>query len=208
MDQPELNPQLSPTPWHPLPPTPHGNLRELVRNPLNYFLTITREFGDIICYRPAPDTAVLINHPDFIHHVLVDNHRNYTKDTFSNQAFKKAIGPGLINFEGEAWLRQRRLMQPAFHHSRLEPMDGMIVQATLDMLDRWQISRTNHQPVDVAREMAALTMTITCRALFGVDLGTEVYAIGEIINSVATLLEKPNHPRLQQAKDGVFWRGR
>ncbi len=170
-----------------------------MRNPLNYFHSITQQYGDIVCYRPAPETAYLINHPDYIHHVLVDNHHNYSKDTYSNQAFKKAIGPGLINFEGEAWLRQRRLMQPAFHHNRLMQLDEMIVQAADDMLDQWQSRCDNGTPVDIAREMAALTMTITCRAMFGVDLGDEVFTIGEIINGVATLLEKPSHPRLQEA---------
>lgn len=186
-------------PEHHLPPAPRGSLRELVRDPLNYFLSITRQYGDIVCYRPAPDTAFLINHPDYIRHVLVDNQRNYSKDTYSNQAFKKAIGEGLINLEGEAWLRRRRLMQPAFHSDRLAALDEMIVEAAQEMLRRWQDCYEQGQPVDVAREMAALTMTITAQALFGVNLGAEVNAIGEIINPVADLLEKPNHPRLQQA---------
>jgi cytochrome P450 len=182
-----------------LPPIPNGRLRELVRDPLSYFTSITRQYGDVVCYRPAPETAFLINHPDYIRHVLVDNQRNYSKDTYSNRAFKKAIGEGLINYEGTAWLRQRRLMQPAFHHNRLEPLAGMIVQATGEMLDRWQAQFSHKPVVDMAREMAALTMTITSRALFGVDLGEEVKEIGEIINGVADLLEKPNHPRLIQA---------
>jgi len=182
-----------------LPPTPRGTVRELVRNPLSYFLSITHQYGDIVCYRPAPDPAYLINHPNYIHHVLVDKHRNYSKETYSNQAFKQIIGEGLINLEGDAWMRQRRLMQPAFHHTRLEKLDSLIVQATLDMLERWQGLYQQSQPVDVAREMAALTMTITSRALFGVDLGDEVKAIGEIINEVANLTEKPRDPRLQQA---------
>jgi cytochrome P450 len=207
MNQPEKNSGVSPTKRQNLPPTPQGSLRELVRNPLNYFHSITQRYGDIVCYRPAPETAYLINHPDYIHHVLVDNHHNYSKDTYSNQAFKKAIGPGLINFEGEAWLRQRRLMQPAFHHNRLMQLDGRIVQAADNMLDQWQTHFGNGTPVDIAREMAALTMTITCQAMFGVDLGDEVFTIGEIINGVATLLEKPSHPRLQAAMRDV-WRCR
>jgi cytochrome P450 len=182
------------------PPTPKGSVRELVRNPLNYFLTLTRQYGDIICYRPAPDTAYLINHPDYIRHVLVDQHHNYNKDTYSNQAFKKAIGSGLINFEGDTWLRQRRLMQPAFHRARLEPFAEMIVHTVQEMLDRWQDRYREGQPVDIAREMAALTMTITARAFLGVDLRDQVMALGEIINGVADLLEKPNHPRIQQAR--------
>ncbi len=195
----EANSEHPPVSQHVLPPTPKGNLRDLVRDPLNYFLSITRQYGDIVCYRPAPDTAYLINHPDYIHHVLVDNHQNYSKDTYSNQAFKKAIGPGLINFEGSEWLNQRRLSQPAFHHTQLEPLDEMIVQAANDMLDQWQTHYQNNQPVDIAREMAALTMKITCKALFGVDLGSEVREIAELINGVATLLQKPNHPHLKGA---------
>jgi cytochrome P450 len=182
-----------------IPPKPLGSVRELVRNPLGYFLSISRQYGDIVCYRPAPDTAYLLNHPDYIRHVLVENQRNYSKDTYSNQAFKKIVGESLMNMEGEAWLYHRRLMQPAFHHTRLEPLDGMIVQAAQDMIARWQIYYDQGQPVDVAREMAALTMTITSRVLFGVDLGDEVNAMGEIVNGVADLTEKPNHPRLQQA---------
>jgi cytochrome P450 len=182
-----------------LPPIPRGGLRELVRDPLGYFSSIVNQYGDIVCYRPAPDTAYLINHPAMIRQVLVDNQRNYSKETYSNQAFKKAIGEGLINLEGNAWLRQRRILQPAFHHTRLEALDVMIVQATGEMLERWQAAHLRGASVDVAREMAALTMTITTRALFGVDLGDEVKEIGEIINGVADLIEKPNHPRLQQA---------
>jgi cytochrome P450 len=196
----EIDSRLPPSsPERRLPPAPRGSVRELVRDPLGYFLTISRQFGDVVCYRPAPDSAYLINHPEYIHHVLVENQRNYSKDTYSNQSVKKIIGESLLNLEGDAWLRQRRLMQPAFHHTRLEPLDGMIVQAVQDMIARWQINYNQGQPVDVAREMAALTMTITARALFGVDLGDEVNEIGEIVNGVADIIEKPNQPRLHEA---------
>ncbi|OGO26781.1 MAG: hypothetical protein A2W33_02355 [Chloroflexi bacterium RBG_16_52_11] len=201
MIPPETTPESAPSaPAQRLPPIPVGSVRELVRNPLNYFLALTRQYGDITCYRPAPDTAYLINHPDYIRQVLIDNHHNYSKDTYSNQAFKLAIGPGLLNFEGDAWLRQRRLMQPAFHHARIESYEPMIVQTTQSLLDRWQRHYENSQPVDVAREMAALTMAITARAFLGVDLSNIVGSLGEIINGVADLLEKPNHPRVQQAR--------
>ena len=48
-------------------------------------------------------------HPDYIHHVLVENGRNYNKDTFTNSAFKKIIGSSLINLEGDAWLQRREV---------------------------------------------------------------------------------------------------
>ena len=62
------------------PPAPHLRARELLRDPLNFFLTLTRDYGDVVCYRSAPEPAYLINHPDLVKQILVDNNRNYTKD--------------------------------------------------------------------------------------------------------------------------------
>jgi len=174
-------------------------MREMVRNPLQFFQNIALQYGDIVCYRPAPEPAYLLNHPDYIRHVLVDNNRNYSKDTRSNQIFGKVAGQGLITAEGETWRKQRRMMQPAFHHRRIEQLDGMIVEITKSMLGRWQVSFESDRPIDIAREMAALTLTVTTRALFGVDLGEDARKLGEIINRAANYFEKPSHPQLVQS---------
>src|SRR5512143_347257 len=183
-----------------LPPAPSGSsLRQLVRDPLNFYQSLAGEYGDVVCYRPAPDTAYLINHPDYVRHVLLDNNRNYSKATYSNMIFNKVIGEGLLTSEGETWRKQRRMMQPAFHHTRLEQLDKMITDATLVMLEGWQQAYQQGRPIDLPREMAALTLTVTTRALFGVDLGEEVREVGEIVNRAASLLEKPSSPRLVQS---------
>jgi cytochrome P450 len=185
---------------HRLPPTVSGaNIREMVRNPLQFFQNIALQYGDIVCYRPAPEPAYLLNHPNYVRHVLVDNNRNYSKDTRSNQIFGKVVGQGLIVAEGETWRKQRRMMQPAFHHTRIEKLDSLVVEVTQSMLDGWQQAYDTNQPVDIAREMAALTLTVTTRSLFGVDLGDEVRELGEIINRAANYFEKPSHPQLIQS---------
>lgn len=201
MNQPELTSQSqNASSDRRLPPAPTGgSLRQLLHDPLKFFLSLTAQYGDIVLYRPAPDPAYLINHPDYVRHVLVDNNRNYTKSTSSNEVFKKVVGDGLLTSEGATWRRQRRMTQPAFHRTRLEKLDEMIVRATQSMLERWQGFYQENQPVDIAREMAALTLTITTRSLFGVDLGEEVREVGEIINRAASYLEKPSHPRLTQS---------
>jgi cytochrome P450 len=141
----------------------------------------------------------LINHPDYVRRVLLDNNRNYSKETHSNQVFNRVVAHGLLTSEGDTWRKQRRMMQPAFHHSRLEPLDAVIAEATDAMLGRWQGLHDQGQPVDVAREMAALTLSITTRALFGVILGEEVGAIGEMVNRAIASMEKPSDPRVQQS---------
>lgn len=182
------------------PPAPGVSSRELVRDPLKFFLTMTRQHGDIVCYRPMPEPAYLINHPDYVRHVLVDNNRNYSKETFSHQIFKKLMGDGLVTAEGDVWRKQRRMMQPAFHHTRLERLDALIANTTRMMLNRWERSYQQNEAIDVAREMAALTLTVTARALFGVDLGENAGAIGEIVNRVAASFEKPSNPEVIKAQ--------
>jgi cytochrome P450 len=131
--------------------------------------------------------------------VLVDNNRNYSKETRSNQIFNHVVADGLLTSEGEVWRKQRRLMQPSFHHSRLAPLDTMIGESTEAMLAQWRKSCDAGRPIDIAREMAALTLTITTRALFGVILGDQVREIGEMVNRAAQFLEKPSDPRVQQS---------
>ena len=82
--------------------------------------------------------------------------------------------------EGETWRQQRRMLQPAFSHARLRTLDTMIVKAAQAMLARWQRHYQAGQAIDISREMASLTLTVTTQALFGIDLGEEVNAIGEM----------------------------
>jgi cytochrome P450 len=182
-----------------LPPTPHGRDRELLRDPLSFFLTLTRQYGDVVCYRPAPEPAYLINHPDYIRHVLVDNNRNYSKGTYINQMFKNTVGDGLLVSEGDSWLRQRRLMQPTFNQGRLARLDGLITSEANLMLERWQAACAQNQPVNLPNEMSALTLAITTQALFGVNLGEDIRQVGQAVDMGTALLERPNNPRFQNA---------
>jgi cytochrome P450 len=138
-----------------LPPAPRLRNRELLKDPLSFFMNLTRQYGDVVCYRSAPDPAYLVNHPDHIRHILVDNNRNYSKATYINQMFKTAVGDGLLTSEGETWLRHRRLMQPAFNHHQLAQLDDLITSETARMLDRWREAASLDRPIHLAQEMSA-----------------------------------------------------
>jgi cytochrome P450 len=183
----------------PLPPNPRGSTRELVRQPLSFFLAITRQYGDVVCYRSAPEVAFLVNHPEHIRHILVENNRNYSKATYSNTKFKDVIADGLLVSEGDSWLRQRRLMQPAFHQNRLTQLVPLVTGETARVIKQMDAAAIEGQPVDISKLMASLTLSITTKALFGVDLGDEVNNVGDVINMAADLLEKPKHTRFQNA---------
>src|SRR5262249_58591455 len=59
-----------------------------------------------------------VNHPSYIEEVLVNQNRKFIKGRIL-RANKRLFGNGLLTSEGDFWLRQRRLAQPAFHRARI-----------------------------------------------------------------------------------------
>src|SRR5215510_15965188 len=91
------------------------------------------------------------------------------------RVFRKIDGDGLINSEGDFWLRQRRLIQKAFLHRRLGHYGKMAVNLTQRRLDRW----TEGAAINLDREMSELALEIAGETLFGVDLRDRVAWLGE-----------------------------
>ena len=169
----------------------------MVRAPHRFFLQLTRDYGDIVQYRAAPEQAYLINHPDFVKYVLVTNGRNYNKQTYLNKYLLQSVtGQGLLTSENPLWRRQRRLIQPFFHRKYLVNFTDLMVEATNQMLARFEQYAAQKAPFDMANEMMGLTLNIVSRALFGYDIEAHTARIGEAVN---TLIEigKPKRPLFQ-----------
>ncbi|RLS78773.1 MAG: cytochrome P450, partial [Planctomycetota bacterium] len=112
------------TPSSSLPPGPTGsflmgNLRAFgEQRRIAFFMELTRKYGEIASFRLGPRRIFLISDPKLIEQVLVTDARHYIKH-FGARAYKPILGNGLVTSEGETWLRQRRLSQPAFLKQRV-----------------------------------------------------------------------------------------
>jgi cytochrome P450 len=101
---------------------------------------------------------------------------------------KPLLGQGLLTNEGQSWLHQRRLMQPAFHRKQLTTFGSLMTTATVDMQERWQSFVRDDQSVDIAVEMMRLTLRIVGQALFSIDLSNEASIVGQAFATIRTLL--------------------
>ena len=123
----------------PLPPGPAegfdlGGSDETLPRLREYFA----RYGDV--YRVfAPSRGVydyVINHPDDIKHVLLSNHRNYTKGQGMDRV-KILLGNGIMTSEGDFWRRQRRMMQPDFHRRVIDRFGALIHEVNEKFAERW-----------------------------------------------------------------------
>jgi cytochrome P450 len=160
--------------------TPFAAGRVMRRDPLAFVAALARDHGDVVCLRLGPLRVYSIHHPDGVKHVLQDNNQNYVKGEIIGRV-KVLIGEGLFTSEGDFWRRQRRLAQPAFHRERIATFAGTMVRRTAERLARWQPAVEQGQPIDVAAEMNALTLTIVGETLFGRDLSGEAAEAGRAL---------------------------
>jgi cytochrome P450 len=143
-----------------------------LRDPLGFLTGLEAEFGDIVTLRKGHSYAVF--HPDYVKHVLQDNHPNYTKGKRYKAALAPLMGNGLFTSDGAFWLRQRRLAQGAFQHEHIISFAGPMIECVAEFIDRWRKKARQGEAIALREELTELTLRIALRNLFSTDVDTEM----------------------------------
>jgi cytochrome P450 len=166
-------------------------------DPLDFNLTLARQFGDIAYYRVGPLRVYQLNHPDLARQILVEQPEKFQKARFINRAFRPFAGNGLLTSDGALWRRQRKLIQPAFHHKQLATYGDVMVSHALRMADSWRDGEVR----EIGSEMTKLTLGIVVKSLFGAEVTREAASIGVLM---ATVLDASNQ-RINSAVQIPSW---
>jgi len=153
-----------------------------VRDPMAFLQGFEAQYGDIVTLRSGRTYAVF--NPDYIKHVLQENAQNYQKGPRYRSMLLPYMGNGLLTSEGEFWLRQRRLAQPAFHRRHLEALTAPVQSSVADMLHGWDRQARQQRPVPLREELTTLTLRITLQNLFSTDADANLPAIEPAIHTI------------------------
>ncbi|MEP6924181.1 MAG: cytochrome P450 [Pyrinomonadaceae bacterium] len=155
-----------------------GHVMSFRRRPID-FLTRMAKLGDISYFKIGSQDAFFINHPDLVRDVFVVNHHKFHKG-IGLQKMKLLLGDGLLTSENELHLRQRRLVQPAFHRQRIAGYAASMIEFGERAANSWDSGAT----YDVSDEMMRLTLYIVSKTLFNADVESETEEISESVNKM------------------------
>ena len=143
---------------------------------------LTRRLGRVAHTSILGFPVYFIIDPEVIREILVRHPNELHKDRFTTHMFKRFIGEGIFSAEGEAWQRQRKLMQPIFHANHIHDFATAFAHHAQEMCHRWRVGDT----VQLEQEMMELTLRIICQTMFSADIDDLVDRISELLKVITT----------------------
>jgi cytochrome P450 len=145
---------------------------------------------DILQGRFFGHSSFILNTPDAIKHVLVDNYENYTRTPAGFRVLRPVLGEGLLIAEGRAWKHQRRTLAPAFTPRAVATLVPHMVAATDETIAK--LKETSGAPVDLREAMQRMTLEIAGRTMFSFEMSRHGPALRDFVMEYGARLARPH----------------
>jgi cytochrome P450 len=164
------------------------NAFKFLKDPVNFLSNRLDEYNGTYCPSLTPKLkAIVTRDADFISYIIKENHRNYKKSDYFGKSSVEFFGNGLLFSNGDYWLKQRRLIQPAFHKEKLQGLYSLIIKT----IDNYLAAMPQGESIDVYPLMHELTFNIVMNSLFDINLPSEkLKAIASLFTDIQNFFIK------------------
>ncbi|MDO0936491.1 cytochrome P450 [Streptomyces sp. DG2A-72] len=147
-----------------------GHLPQLVRNPWPFLASLPR-YGDLVTVMIGPRALHMVCDPDLLHQVLVDD-RTFDKGGPLFDKAREVLGDGLPVCPHAQHRRLRRLVQPAFHPTRMPGYSALMGEQITEVIDGWQ----DGQVIDALSAAHEIATGIATSTMFSTRLDAATLA--------------------------------
>src|SRR5687768_626031 len=158
-----------------------GVMPEMVSDMLGLFTRTAQEYGGIAQFKLLSKKYLLITNPDYVKYILQDNYKNYIRGR-SVETGRVLLGNGLPLIDGDFWLRERRMLQPAFHRERLGKLVDTITSVINRFMRDWEEKARRGQILDLDEEMMRLTLTVIIKSMFSAQIDNKIQSLSHAFN--------------------------
>jgi len=144
---------------------------------------------DVVVQRFFGREHILLQRPEAIRHILIDNPQNYMRSPAATRVLRPMFGRGLFLSAGEDWRQQRRSVAPAFAPRTVHRLARQVVAAT-DRLADYLV--TIEGTVNLVPVFQRLALEIIGGAIFSLDMRQYGPELRELILCYAARLGRPS----------------
>ena len=145
---------------------------------------------DVVQGRFFGRSSFILNRPDAIRHVLVDNYENYARTPAGVRVLRPVLGQGVLIAEGRAWKYQRRTLAPAFTPRAVSTLIPHMVAVTDETVAGLKTQCA--APVDLYGLMQRMTLEIAGRTMFSFGMETHGATLRDFIMEYGERLARPH----------------
>jgi cytochrome P450 len=158
------------------------------KNPIPFHKQYFDQFGDNFSLRIGRNKHVILSRDNEIAEaILQKQQKNYQKSELQTKFISKYLGKGLLTANGDFWLKQRRLIQPAFHKQKMNQLVGNMQQTIALELQHLP----EETPVALFPIMNHLAFNVVAKSLFHISASeAKMSRLKTIINDVQEFLIK------------------
>jgi cytochrome P450 len=145
---------------------------------------------DIIRGRFFLRSSFILNTPEAIRRVLVDNYENYSRTPAGIRVLRPMLGEGLLIAEGRAWKHQRRTLSPAFTPRAVSTLVPHMIAVTDETIAKLQTG--GGAAVDLREAMQRMTLEIAGRTMFSFGMDRHGAILRDFVMEYADRLARPH----------------
>jgi cytochrome P450 len=145
---------------------------------------------DIIKGRFLGRSSFVLNTPEAIRHVLVDNYENYVRTPAAIRVLKPMLGEGVLIAEGHTWKYQRRTLAPAFTPRAVHTLVPHMIAAIDATIAKLQAASGG--PVDLRETMQRMALEIAGRTMFSFGMDRHGATLRDFVMEYGMRLARPH----------------
>jgi len=157
-----------------------GSASAFQEDRLGFLAQLAAEGGPVTRFRVGPKIFYFVKDLDLMHEVMVKRTNDFQRGGTIRKILRRTMGEGILVSDGKPWLRQRRMMQPAFHVRQIASYADLMVDHALDVVEQLQPGQTH----ELRQHMNRLTLGIVTEAMFTADGASKSDVVGDLIDTL------------------------
>lgn len=163
-----------------------GHALNLRKDRLGFMYHCLEYYGDFMKMFLGKQRTILINDPESVKYVLVDNYKNYPKNTPGYKRVADVLGGGVFTDVGPEWVKGRRVIQPFFNPRQYDNFFKIILDEAFTSIEKLKSSEND---VNISRVSTQFTLNVIGRSLISDKMEDSFEIITKSLSELIHLTE-------------------